>query len=138
MKINSFVFLLGNSYANNGIEIYNENHLQVRKFDNSFNDNRLIHVVEDPNDEKIGLSEEPEADDAWEIPFQDFDVHMEVVGIVLMCILITMSNAGGLSGAGSNIPIMLIFFDFTMARAVPVSAFVAVCSTSFRFILNFS
>ena len=49
-----------------------------------------------------------------------------------------MSNAGGLSGAGSNIPIMLIFFNFSMAQAVPVSAFVAVCATTFRFILNFN
>ena len=55
-----------------------------------------------------------------------------------MFILIAMSNAGGLSGAGSNIPIMLIFFGFTMGQAVPVSAFVAVCATTFRFILNFN
>ena len=63
---------------------------------------------------------------------------MEIVGLVLMFILIAMSNAGGLSGAGSNIPIMLIFFNFSMAEAVPVSAFVAVCATTFRFILNFN
>jgi uncharacterized membrane protein YfcA len=49
-----------------------------------------------------------------------------------------LSNAGGLSGAGSNIPIMLIFFNMTMEIAVPVSAFVAVCATSFRFLLNFN
>ena len=55
-----------------------------------------------------------------------------------MFILITLSNAGGLSGAGSNIPIMLIFFNLSMNEAVPVSAFVAVCSTLFRFILNFN
>jgi len=42
-------------------------------------------------------------------------VWMEIIGLVLMFILIAMSNAGGLSGAGSNIPIMLIFFNFTMA-----------------------
>jgi len=54
-----------------------------------------------------------------------------------MAILISMSIAAGLSGAGSNIPIMLIFFNFTMAQAVPVSAFVAVCATTFRFIINF-
>ena len=54
-----------------------------------------------------------------------------------MWILIALSNAGGLSGAGSNIPIMLIFFQLTMAEAVPISAFVAVVATTFRFILNF-
>ena len=63
---------------------------------------------------------------------------MESVGLVLMFILIALSNAGGLSGAGSNIPIMLIFYNMTMGSAVPVSAFVAVCATSFRFFLNFN
>ena len=55
-----------------------------------------------------------------------------------MIILITLSSAGGLSGAGSNIPIMLIFFKLTMKEAVPISSFVAVASTLFRFILNFN
>ena len=63
---------------------------------------------------------------------------MEGIGLFLMCILIALSNAGGLSGAGSNIPIMLIFFNMDMENAVPVSAFVAVCATSFRFLLNFN
>ena len=62
---------------------------------------------------------------------------MESIGCVLMYILIALSNAGGLSGAGSNIPIMLIFFSLEMGEAVPISAFVAVCATVFRFILNF-
>ena len=61
-----------------------------------------------------------------------------IIGTILMMILITLSNAGGLSGAGSNIPIMLIFFNMGMAEAVPISAFVAVCATTFRFILNFN
>lgn len=55
-----------------------------------------------------------------------------------MALLILVSNAGGLSGAGSIIPIMLIFFDMDMSKAVPVSAFVAVVSTSLRFIINFN
>lgn len=55
-----------------------------------------------------------------------------------MFVLITVSNMGGLSGAGSNIPIMLIFFDMNMEQAVPLSAFVAVCGTVFRFVLNFN
>ena len=61
-----------------------------------------------------------------------------IIGSILMMILIILSNAGGLSGAGSNIPLMLIFFDMGMTRAVPISAFVAVCATTFRFILNYS
>ena len=39
---------------------------------------------------------------------------MESIGTVLMLILIALSNAGGLSGAVSNIPIMLI-----IQRAIP-------------------
>lgn len=54
-----------------------------------------------------------------------------------MGLLICVSNAGGLSGAGSIIPIMLICFDMDMSKAVPVSAFVAVVSTTLRFIINF-
>ena len=61
-----------------------------------------------------------------------------MIGIILMIVLITLSNAGGLSGAGSNIPLMLIFFNMGMAEAVPCSAFVAVCATVFRFILNYT
>lgn len=63
---------------------------------------------------------------------------METIGTVLMLMLIGLSNAGGLSGAGSNIPIMLIFFDMDMHEAVPISAFVAVCATVFRFAFNFN
>lgn len=54
-----------------------------------------------------------------------------------MLVLIGLSNAGGLSGAGSNIPIILIFYQFSMSRAVPLSACVAVVATSFRFVFNF-
>lgn len=63
---------------------------------------------------------------------------MEVTGLVLMLFLIALSNAGGLSGAGSNIPLMLIFFGMDMTEAVPISAFVAVCATVARFIKNFN
>ena len=62
---------------------------------------------------------------------------MEITGCFLMVLLITLSNAGGMSGAGSNIPIMLIFWGMTMHEAVPISAFVAVCATGFRFGINF-
>jgi len=57
--------------------------------------------------------------------------------MVLMFILVTLSTAGGLSGAGSNIPLMLIFFEMDMEQAIPVSNFVGVCSTLFRFLFNF-
>ena len=55
-----------------------------------------------------------------------------------MFAVLILSNAGGLAGAASNIPIMLIFFQLSMAEAVPLSSFIAICSKSFRFYLNFS
>jgi len=77
--------------------------------------------------------------DQDKLPFADpDDFLMEVAGSILMYILITLSNMGGLSGAGSNIPIMLIFFSLSMAESVPASAFVAVCGTLFRFVMNFN
>ena len=77
------------------------------------------------------------AEKKWSMPFKH-NVVLESIGLFLMCILIALSNAGGLSGAGSNIPIMLIFFNMSMGQAVPVSAFVAVCATTFRFMLNYN
>ena len=62
----------------------------------------------------------------------------EIIGCIILFTFIALSNAGGLSGAGSIIPIMLIFYDLHMFEAVPVSAFVAVCATCFRFLINFN
>jgi hypothetical protein len=55
-----------------------------------------------------------------------------------MFIMIALSNAGGLSGAGSNIQVILIFYKLTMDYAVPLSSCVAVCATLFRFGINFN
>lgn len=66
------------------------------------------------------------------------DPTMFISGFILMFFLIMVSNAGGLSGGGSNIPVMLIFFGMDMNQAVPISAFVAVCATLSRFVMNFS
>jgi len=55
-----------------------------------------------------------------------------------MAVLIFVANMGGLSGAGTNIPIMLICYDMNMNQAVPLSATVAVFATFFRFFLNFN
>lgn len=72
------------------------------------------------------------------VPFGDPERRgLEIAGSVLMFALITFSNMGGLSGAGSNIPIMLIFYGLAMPQCVPLSSFVAVCGTVFRFVYNF-
>ena len=49
-----------------------------------------------------------------------------------------LSNAGGLSGAASNVPIMLIFFNLSMNQIVPISAFIGVCATFLRFVMLFN
>ena len=69
-------------------------------------------------------------------PFQN--VKMETIGLILMVILIALSVAGGLSGGGSNIPLMLIFFNMGMDVAVPISGFCAVSSTVYRFVVNWN
>lgn len=70
------------------------------------------------------------------MPFHN--MQKETIGTIILFTFIALSNAGGLSGAGSIIPIMLIFYDLSMYEAVPVSAFVAVCATCFRFVMNFN
>lgn len=55
-----------------------------------------------------------------------------------MIVLIALSVAGGLSGGGSNIPLMLIFFNMEMDVAVPISGFCAVSSTVYRYIVNWN
>lgn len=61
----------------------------------------------------------------------------ESVGLVLIFVLVAVSNAAGLSGAGSNIPIMLLLFGLGMEQAIPLSTCVAVAATCFRFIYNY-
>ena len=70
------------------------------------------------------------------LPFENPKMH--TIGLILMAFLIALSNAGGLSGAGSNIPIMLIMFNMNMKEAVPISGFVAVCATFLRFGLGWN
>lgn len=86
------------------------------------------------------LTEEQKAKQKYERfhqkPFQN--IKMEVIGLIIMIILIALSVAGGLSGGGSNIPIMLIFFNMEMDVAVPISGFCAVSSTVYRYLANWS
>ena len=52
--------------------------------------------------------------------------------------MITAATAGGLSGAGIIIPVMLIFLQMDMQDAVPISTCIGSCSAIFRFIINFN
>ena len=55
-----------------------------------------------------------------------------------MTLMIALSNAGGLSGAGTNIPFLLIFFNFKMNEAVPLSICIGSISGLNRYIINFN
>jgi len=72
------------------------------------------------------------------MPFTSGHTVMEIIGSLLIFVLLTLSIMGGLAGAGNNIPTILIFFDMNMKEVVPITAFIGVTSTVFRFILNFS
>ena len=63
--------------------------------------------------------------------------YMVASGCVSIFLIVAISNAGGSSGAGNTIPLMLIFFQMDMHDIVPVSSFLAVCSTLVRFVINY-
>ena len=63
---------------------------------------------------------------------------MEISGCFLMFLIIVLANAGGLAGAGSNVPLMLYFFNLTMSQTVPLSSLMAVVSKLFRYIIHFN
>ena len=54
-----------------------------------------------------------------------------------MFVLIALSNMAGISGATNIIPMMMIFNDMQMKEAVPISAFVAMCASLLRYVINF-
>ena len=58
-------------------------------------------------------STDPEPEEVELVSIFDKPVK-HTIGLVLMCTLLVLSSAGGISGAGSTVPIMLIFFDQSM------------------------
>ena len=63
---------------------------------------------------------------------------VESLGLFFIFIVISLSNAGGLSGAGINVPLLMVFFELEMIEAVPISAFIGIVATSLRFIINYN
>ena len=49
-----------------------------------------------------------------------------------------MSNVGGIGGGGIAIPLVMVFFNFSMKPAIAISSFSIMCSTLARFFFNFS
>lgn len=62
----------------------------------------------------------------------------ELIGSLIVFVLIALSNMAGISGATNIIPMMMIFNDMQMKQAVPISAFVAMCASLLRYVLNFN
>jgi len=49
-----------------------------------------------------------------------------------------LSNVGGIGGGGVAIPLVMVFFNFTMKPAIAISSFSIMCSTLARFFFNFN
>jgi len=49
-----------------------------------------------------------------------------------------MSNVGGIGGGGIAIPLVMVFFNFSMKPAIAISSFSIMCSTLARFFFNFN
>lgn len=49
-----------------------------------------------------------------------------------------LSNVGGIGGGGVAIPLVMVFFNFSMKPAIAISSFSIMCSTLARFFFNFN
>ena len=62
----------------------------------------------------------------------------EIVGSFVFGFIMLMSNVGGIGGGGVAIPLVMVFFNFSMKPAIAISSFSIMCSTLARFIFNFN
>ena len=61
-----------------------------------------------------------------------------MIGSVVFALVMLMSNVGGIGGGGIAIPLVMVFFNFSMKPAIAISSFSIMCSTLARFFFNFS
>ena len=61
----------------------------------------------------------------------------DAIGLACMGFVMVLGNAGGISGAGINMPFLLIFLKLEVKQAIPVTAFIATVSCFGKFLLNF-
>lgn len=61
----------------------------------------------------------------------------EVVGSFVFALVMLLSNVGGIGGGGVAIPLVMVFFNFSMKPAIAISSFSIMCSTLARFFFNF-
>ena len=62
----------------------------------------------------------------------------EIVGSFVFGFIMLMSNVGGIGGGGVAIPLVMVFFNFSMKPAIAISSFSIMCSTLARFLFNFN
>lgn len=59
------------------------------------------------------------------------------LGMFILSIVSILGNAGGIGGAGVNIPMMMIFFGLTIKECVPIANIFGLGAALVRFIINF-
>lgn len=62
----------------------------------------------------------------------------EIVGSFVFAFIMLLSNVGGIGGGGVAIPLVMVFFNFSMKPAIAISSFSIMCSTLARFFFNFN
>ena len=62
----------------------------------------------------------------------------EAIGSFVFAAVMCLSNVGGIGGGGVAIPLVMVFFNFTMKPAIAISSFSIMCSTLARFFFNFN
>lgn len=63
---------------------------------------------------------------------------MNIIGVIVLFFMTILSTAGGIGGAGINIPFMMIFFQLPIKETIPVANIFGLLSSLVRFIINFN
>lgn len=62
----------------------------------------------------------------------------EIGGSFVFALVMLLSNVGGIGGGGVAIPLVMVFFNFSMKPAIAISSFSIMCATLARFFFNFN
>lgn len=62
----------------------------------------------------------------------------EIAGSFVFALVMLLSNVGGIGGGGVAIPLVMVFFNFSMKPAIAISSFSIMCATLARFAFNFN
>jgi uncharacterized membrane protein YfcA len=59
------------------------------------------------------------------------------IGILAVCTMTGLSSAGGINGAGANIPFLMIFFGLHTKECVPIANAFGFTASLMRFLINY-